>query len=399
MSNCQYRITDLISLEACTGCRQCVDNCPAVSVDNDGQLSGLYRMHILKKLVRSRSWIAKVWPNWKKEINGQALIEFSNTVFKCTLCGNCQEVCPVGISLKDIWVSLRQDLVESKVYPKKNDMIQSNLDESHNVFDEDNEERADWVEDMPDAPDHGFQKDTARVVYFTGCVSSYFPMAQKIPMALARIFEQANVDFTVLGEDEWCCGFPLLGAGLGKDAFKSFVDHNIEAVRQTGATKVVFSCPSCYEMWKEHYPPEFEFIHATQFVNQLIQDGRLCLDTESRIVTYHDPCDLGRGCRVFDAPRKIIDSLPGVTLVELPNNRENCRCCGGGGNLEMIDNELSGSIAGQKINEILSTGAQTVVTSCQQCVRTMNTYVKRNKIDLEVMDITQLVESCLTKKR
>ncbi|MBW1682772.1 MAG: (Fe-S)-binding protein, partial [Deltaproteobacteria bacterium] len=103
------------------------------------------------------------------------------------------------------------------------------------------------------------------------------------------------------------------------------------------------------------------------------------------------------GAREFDAPREIIRNIPGVTFVELPRNRENCRCCGGGGNLEMIDAKLSAEIARAKIEEIQSTGAQAVVTSCQQCVRTMTTFVRRNKIPLEVMDITQLVLRALDR--
>jgi heterodisulfide reductase subunit D len=207
------------------------------------------------------------------------------------------------------------------------------------------------------------------------------------------------VDFTLLGEEEWCCGFPLLGAGL-KDMFGRFSDHNLAAVKKKGAQKVVFACPSCFQMWREYYPYEefgIEIIHSSQFLMHLVQQNRVPLQELDLTVTYHDPCDLGRGARVFDAPRKVIQSIPGVQLVELPNNRENCNCCGGGGNLEMIDPELSTKIAKSKIEEAEGTGAQAIVTSCQQCVRTMTTYVKRNKIPIEVMDVIQLVRRAVRK--
>ncbi|MCK4988058.1 MAG: (Fe-S)-binding protein [Desulfobacterales bacterium] len=399
MSNQNYSVRQVLEMAACTNCRSCADVCPAVSASASGELSALYRMKGLKQILKSRTWLfQKIFR--KKEPTEEEWKHYSNTVFRCTLCGNCREVCPVGINLKQLWLSLRKDLVDSKYYPKKINMIRNNLEESHNVFDEDNEERAEWVEDMREPPDDLFSKDRAEVVYFTGCVAAYFPLAQKIPIALAEIFEVSEVDFTLLGKEEWCCGFPLLGAGL-KDMFGRISDHNLAAVKKKGAQKVVFACPSCFQMWREYYPYEefgIEIIHGSQFLMHLLQQNRVPLQELDLTVTYHDPCDLGRGARVFDAPRKVIQSIPGVQFVELPNNRENCNCCGGGGNLEMIDPELSAKIAKSKIKEAEGTGAQAIVTSCQQCVRTMTTYAKRNKVPIEVMDITQLIHKVLAGK-
>jgi heterodisulfide reductase subunit D len=390
MAQSDYSIKETIQLEACTGCSLCADVCPAVSATQDGQLSGVYRLVELRKIMRSRAWWFRRFFG-KKAPMEEELKQFSETVYRCTLCGRCQEVCPSGIQLRDLWFSLRQDLVHSGAYPKKVDMIGENVAESHNVFGEDNQERADWVEDLREPPDHGYIKDQARVVYFTGCVAAYFPMAQQIPLALSQIFDSAGVDFTLLGDQEWCCGFPLMGAGL-RDRIDDLIDHNIKAVQAKDADTVVFACPSCYQMWREHYPPEFELYHVTQYLNELILTQRLSLKELDMTVTFHDPCDLGRGSKEFDAPRDVIRSIPGVNLVELEQNRENCLCCGGGGNLEMVDARLSGEIAGAKIEEVRNTGADAVITACQQCVRTMNTFVRRNKIQLEVLDIVQLVQ-------
>lgn len=393
MAQKDYRIMEIMQMDACTGCCLCADVCPAVSATADGQLSGVYRLNELRRIMRSRKGL------WRRFFGKQApteaqLKQFSDTVFRCSLCGRCQQICPSGIKLKDLWLSLRQDLVHSHAYPQKVDMIGENIAESHNVFNEDNEERAEWVEDIPAAPDHGYIKAKADVVYFTGCVAAYFPMAQAIPMALVEILDVARVDFTLLGEDEWCCGFPMLGAGL-RDRVDDLIDHNLQAVRAKGAKKVVFSCPSCYHMWRKHYPREFEIYHVTQYLNELMTSGQLAFNDLSLTVTYHDPCDLGRGSGEYEAARQVIRALPGVKLVELAHNRENCLCCGGGGNLEMIDPGLSADIARAKIDEVLQTGANAVVTACQQCVRTMTTYAKRNKVPIEVMDITQLIHKAL----
>ena len=389
MANRNYSIKQLLQIQACTNCQACAEVCPAVAGNLDGKLSAVYRMEGLSRILKARTGL------WRKlirvkEPTRKELRAFSDTVFRCTLCGSCQEVCPVGIGLKELWHSVRRDLVDSDAYPDKINMIRKNLEESHNVFGEDNEERADWVEDIPDAPFYGYLRKQAEVVYFTGCVAAFFPLAQRIPIALAKILDAAEVEFTLLGEDEWCCGFPLLGAGL-RDLAEELINHNVDTVREKGAQKVIFACPSCYQMWEEYYPREFEIAHVSEFLNQLIKQKRIPLQAIDLTVTYHDPCDLGRGRRVFEAPREVIRSIPGVKLIELSRNRENCQCCGGGGNLEMIDAKLSAKIAKRKIEEILATGAQAVVTSCQQCVRTMTTYAKRNKIPMEVMDITQLV--------
>ena len=382
-------------MEACTNCCICAEVCPAVSATKDGQLSGAYRLAALRKIMRSRSGILRRFFG-KKSPTEEQLKQFSDTVYRCTLCGRCQETCPSGIMLRDLWLSLRQDLVHSAAYPKKVDMIRQNVAGSHNVFDEDNEERADWVEDLRNPPDHGYIKNLAEVVYFTGCVAAYFPMAQQIPMGLAAVLDAAGVDFTLLAEEEWCCGFPLLGAGL-RDHLKDNIEHNIEAVKAKSARSVVFACPSCYQMWREHYPHNFEIYHVTQYINRLIAAGQLPLKALDLTVTYHDPCDLGRGSHEYDAPREVICSIPGVKLVEMVHNRKNCLCCGGGGNLEMIDSKLSAEIAKAKIDEAMETGAQAVVTACQQCVRTINTYVRRNKLKFEAIDIVQLVQKALGK--
>ncbi len=393
MSQKDYSIREIIQLEACTNCCLCAEVCPAVSATGDGNLSGVHRLGELRSIMRSRSGLLRRFFG-RKQPTAEQLKQFSETVYRCTLCGRCQETCPSGILLRDLWLALRQDLVHSDAYPNKVDMIRENVAQSHNVFDEDNEERADWVEDLREPPDHGYIRDRAQVVYFTGCVAAYFPLAQQIPMALSQVLVTANVDFTLLGEEEWCCGFPLLGAGL-REHMQDLIEHNIDAVKQKGAHTVVFACPSCHQMWREFYPHEFEIYHVTQYLFQLITSGDLQLNELELTVTYHDPCDLGRGSREYEAPREVIRSIPGVQLIEMAHNRENCLCCGGGGNLEMVDSTLSADIAKAKIDEVLHTQAEAVVTACQQCVRTMATYARRNKIPVEVMDIVQLVQRAL----
>jgi len=391
LNNRLYSKTQLLAMEACTGCAACVEVCPAVGASGDGRLSGLFRLDWQRRAGRTG------WLQWLfgRAPDQEAWRGFSETVFRCTLCGHCAEVCPTGIGLKDLWLNLRQELVERGAYPTKVNLISEHLAESHNVFGEDQEDRAEWVEDLEEPPDDLFVKDRAEVVYFTGCVASFFPLAQQIPMALAEVLTAGGVDFSLLGEEEWCCGFPLLGAG-NLPAAQEMIEHNLAAIQAKGAREVVFACPSCYMMWREHYPEAgLKLSHATEFLEDLLASDRLPLKERKLIVTYHDPCDLGRAARIFEPPRRVIQSLPGVELKEMDDNRESCLCCGGGGNLEMIDQQLNAEIARRKVEQVLATGAGTVVSGCQQCLRTMATHARRNKLPLRVMDVAQLVRASL----
>jgi heterodisulfide reductase subunit D len=361
--------------DQCIKCGLCLATCPVGK-----------ELFLEKYTPRGKIQLAKRYAAGDLEISEH----FRDIFAKCLLCGACSVTCPSGVELKEVLVGMREEIVRNRgLHPNVEPVVKSLL-ENHNISDEDNSERGDWRDDMADLPDHMYEKDRADIVYFVGCVASFFPMVQGIPQNLVRIMESAGVNFSILGGEEWCCGFPLIGAG-DPDKLREMMDHNLDKVKELGAKAVVFSCPSCYRTWKEYYNTDLELFHDTQFIKRLIEDGTIRLGELNKTVTYHDPCDLGRNGGEFDAPRDILNSIPGLTLVEMENNRAKSVCCGGGGNLEMADAGLSGSVARKKIEEIQRTGAKTVVTSCQQCVRTIKGRVRRQKVDLDVLDITELV--------
>ncbi len=361
--------------DQCIKCGLCLATCPVGK-----------ELFLEKYTPRGKIQLAKRYSAGDLEISEH----FRDIFAKCLLCGACSVTCPSGVELKEVLVGMREEIVRKRgLHPNVEPVVKSLL-ENHNISDEDNSERGDWRDDMADLPDHMYEKDRADIVYFVGCVASFFPMVQGIPQNLVRILESAGVNFSILGGEEWCCGFPLVGAGDTKKLSK-MMEHNLDKVKGSGAKAVVFSCPSCYRTWKEYYDTDLELFHDTQFIKRMIEDGTIRLGEVNTAVTYHDPCDLGRNGGEFDAPRDILKSIPGLTLVEMENNREKSVCCGGGGNLEMADAGLSGTVARKKIEEIQRTGAKTVVTSCQQCVRTIKGSVRRQKVDLNVVDITELV--------
>jgi heterodisulfide reductase subunit D len=315
---------------------------------------------------------------------------------KCLLCGACSVTCPSGVDLRKVFFRMREQIVNKKgLHPTMERVVQSLL-ENHNISDLDNLDRGEWRDFLEDLPDHMYGKEKAEAVYFVGCVASFFPSVQTIPEKLVQIFDAAQVDFAILGGEEWCCGFPLIGAGV-PDKMQELMRHNLEKVQSLGAKRVIFSCPSCYATWKEFYDSDVTLFHSTQFLERLLTDGAIALKEMKTTVTYHDPCDLGRNSGEYDAPRNILKSIPGLTFVELEKNSAQSVCCGGGGNLEMADPNLSGTVAQKKIEQIQKTGAKTVVTSCQQCVRTIKSKARTQKINLNVLDIAELVIQAISK--
>ncbi len=368
-------ITIAEEFDQCIKCGLCLATCP------------VYKELLLEKYTpRGKIQLARYYSQGDLELSDH----YRDIFAKCLLCGACSVTCPSGVNLKKVFLSVRDQVAHKRgLHPMMERVVQS-LATNHNISDEDNEERGEWRELLKSVPDHLYEKDRAEVAYFVGCVASFFPMVQTIPQNLVQIFESADVDFTILAGEEWCCGFPLIGAGVPENIQK-LIEHNLERVKAMGSKRVVFSCPSCYQTWREHYKTDLELLHSTQYIKRLIEDGALTLKDVNTTVTYHDPCDLGRNAGVYDEPRQLLKSIPGLTVVELEKNRDQSVCCGGGGNLEIADSTLSGTMAQKKIEEIQQTGATTVVTSCQQCVRTIKSRVRRQKADLNVLDITELV--------
>jgi heterodisulfide reductase subunit D len=380
----------LIEIDACTRCGECLRYCPVYAQKGEEEIDPRGKIRAFKSFIRSQYGIwAKLFG--PRKLDEAKLKKFSEMIYRCTLCGECSVSCPVSIDAKGLWTALREVLVEMGHYPEAANRMRANIREARNVSGDENEERTEWLEYLDEVPDHRYQKEKAEVAFFVGCVASFFPLVQRIPQAFVEILNRAEIDFTLLGGEEWCCGFPLIGAGMKKEA-EVLIQHNLEAVRKKGIRRVVFACPSCYHTWKKEYKTgDIQLFHSTQFIKELIDQGKIRFKEKKMKVTYHDPCDLGRASGVFEPPREILRAIPGVELIELEGNREQCKCCGGGGNLEMVDPELSAALAQEKINQVQKTGADTVITACQQCIRTILTTARRKEIPITAMDITEFV--------
>ncbi len=360
----------------CNKCGFCLPSCPTYIVKKNEAYSP-----------RGRNAITRFAIENILELNEDT----EKAIFTCLGCGACTAVCLSSVKTKDLIFQNRECQVDRGFYPKIAERLVKTLAESRNISDDDQEDRSEWQELMKDLPEEALEKEHADVLFFVGCVASFFPMVQKIPANMARILQKAGVDFTILGGEEWCCGFPLVGAGM-PEKLEELKQHNLRKVKDVGAKTVVFTCPSCLHTWKHLYDTDVKLVHASQMIADLIQTGKVTLKNSiDATVTYHDPCDLGRNTGIYEEPRAVIKSIPGLRFVDLPMNRKFSVCCGGGGNVEMTDPDLSAQVAQMKLDSIKAVGADMVVTACQQCVRTMTTRARRQKMDIEVKDLTELV--------
>ncbi len=321
--------------------------------------------------------------------------EYLNRLYQCTMCGRCGVDCSTDIKSRAMWLGVRQHLAERGLVLDSLRELVKLVDDHHNIAGRPNGQRDGWVSRVK-LPYDLKTKRMAPVVYFVGCVASFFPMTQPSARAFTQILDKAGVDFTIAGGEEWCCGFPLMVTG-DKGLSRKLIQHNLERMKDIGAQTIVTTCPGCYKVWKHEYQEvieekhPFTVLHATEFMARMIEQGKFKPSILETKVTYHDPCDLGRNAGLYDEPRYILSHISGLEFVELQNNREYCTCCGSGGDLLASNKDMALAIAGRKVTEIMATGAGTAVTACPSCIRAIHIAKTAQKAKLDVFDITEIV--------
>jgi Fe-S oxidoreductase len=256
--------------------------------------------------------------------------------------------------------------------------------------------RADWADGLSVKP----FVEGMDLLYFVGCYFSYDPRMKKVAVATVGILDKAGIDFGILGTKESCCGESIRKAG-GEQEFKALARENIKTFVDHGVKRILVSSPHCYHTLKNEYPEfmvNFEVVHISQLLAELIQEGRLELAGEyGKRVTYHDPCYLGRHNGVYDEPREVLRSVPGVELIEMGASRQDSLCCGGGGGRIWMETPKEERFSDLRVREANEAGAEVLATSCPYCI----TNFEESRLGLEgegaleVKDITEIVHEAM----
>jgi Fe-S oxidoreductase len=364
------------ALFACIQCGKCTGGCPV------GYKTALNIREVIYRLLLSK--------------NGFELDGFEE-LWDCTTCNTCTARCPKDVDPMEVMIGLRSAVVEGGRIPNTVKVALQSVFTQGNPLTFAREDRAAWVGDLQVQ----FLSENSEVeyLYFVGCSPSYDPRIQPVTRALVRAFLQAGVKFGILGQEESCCGSEVrrLGeAGL----FEMLVEENLELWQGYGVKKVVTTSPHCYNTLKKDYPSDvLEVMHYSELVAELLERGRLRFSTKlDKTVTYHDPCYLGKHNGVFDAPRSILERIPGLKFVEMDRSREKSLCCeGGGGRMWLEGTNIEERLAHQRVQEAIDAGAEILASACPFCVLTLDDAVKIRGLEdkIQVADIMELVSAVL----
>jgi heterodisulfide reductase subunit D len=406
-------LRQIMELDACTRCGECSNWCPAYEQDKREPINPRGRAYdfrsILKRqygLLKPEGFLGKLLG--KKPVEEEEIKRIVADLYECSTCKQCHYVCPVNIDTVELWEAIRRSFVDAGYGPldSQKDLVTS-VKSYDNPWRQPRSSRARWTrvakkkKRIKEEP-KDLSKSKAEVIYFVGCTGSYDVNVEEVAINTVNIFEFSATDFGILGNKERCCGSVLLRMG-DHESFETIAKENIKQFNELGIKALVTSCSGCFKTIKEDYAKiggmNFDVKHTAEYLVDLIKAGKLELKHEVKMkVTYHDPCHLGRHSGVFDAPREVLKSIPGIEFVEMERSREFSRCCGAGGGLKAGYPDIQNKISQKRVTDALATGATELVSACPFCYQGLQVGIQSMNAPITMRDITELVYMSLTGK-
>ncbi len=379
---------------SCADCGRCSDNCPANAVGRP--LSPRFLT------IKARDYGYQHHPILGNTTNGQSLIGSiysEDEVWSCTTCGACEEECPLLIEYIDKIVDLRRGMIDDGNVPKSLQKALKALESRGNPYGKMEKKKADW------ARNREFQatcevnviegKGTVNTLYFVDSITAYDDRIQSIARATARLLVDCKEDFAILGAAERDSGHDVRRFGE-ETLFLALRDHNADAIRDSGARRIVTADPHAYNALKHDYRDVPPVEHISQVLARKIEAGKLNLNPVqgTHIYTYHDPCYLGRHNQIYDEPRAVLDAIPGMQRVEMERCRDRSFCCGGGGLMLFYEPTEESRMGVKRVEMAAAAGADVIVTACPFCMVNIEDAIKVAGMEgkMTVIDLTELVD-------
>jgi Fe-S oxidoreductase len=395
----QFTWKGLLDFTTCTECGRCQSQCPAWNTGKPLSPKLLVlslRDHAYAKapylLNEGTTGPEAERPLIGGEADGGVIDP--DVLWSCTTCGACVEQCPVDIEHVDHIVDMRryQVLIESS-FPAEAGVMLRNLENKGNPWGAPPASRTDWMKgldfEVPNVADGGEYE----YLFWVGCAGAFEDRAKKTTRAVATLLHEAGVSFAVLGDGETCTGDPARRIG-NEFLFQMMAQQNVDTLNEAGVKKIVATCPHCFNTLANEYPQlggVYEVMHHTQLLAELVKGGKLTpVKPVDGGVTYHDPCYLGRHNRVFTPPREVLGAAASVT--EMPRNSERSFCCGAGGARMWMEERIGKRINIDRVEEALSTGAQTVAVACPFCITMLGDGVTAKKSTGEAGERVEVVD-------
>jgi heterodisulfide reductase subunit D len=330
--------------------------------------------------------------------------EIVEAVFSCLGCGACQEICqaytempfpvPDGIDTPRVMRALRGELQMRGLAPHGIKDLDQSVKKKKNAFAGDMKKKKRLAEQF-NLPSQG---DT---LFFAGCYPFFKDRIKRVEKTLA-VLKDTKREIAFLAEEEWCCG--ILQHADGNEALaKEMALHNLKKITESGAEQVITPCSGCFNALSSLYQRflnkelPFKVLHTSQYFHKLLVEKTLSFSRKlTGKVTYHDPCHLGRLCKIYEEPRQVLAQIPGLTLIEMERTREKAWCCGGGeGIVSLAYPQLAADIGKERIIEAERTGASVLITTCPHCISQLTIAIKRLKLPITCMDLSEIVSDAI----